>query len=89
MSVIANTKSGHKESADIIDMQIYQNNRLNNTKEQAEFMKSIMPEGLKVPYGIANKPRDKEPSMSELMTWGLDAPNKSDLRMTSIGQPLC
>jgi hypothetical protein len=76
MSVIVNNGNGHIELADIIDMPTYQNNHLNTCKDRAEFIKCIGMDGTGKTFGDASKPREQDPSMSELLTWGLDEPNR-------------
>jgi hypothetical protein len=61
MSVIVNNGTGHIqgiELADIIDMPTYQNNRLNTTKDRAEFIKCIGSDVPKETFGVKNLPRD-------------------------------
>ena len=43
-----------------------------------EFLKSIQPPGLQDCYGKKTKPREEEDTMSEIFTWGYEAPIKND-----------
>lgn len=40
-------------------------------------MQSLQPDAEKI-YGIKNKPREEEPSMAKIFTWGYEAPVAND-----------
>ena len=57
------------------DMLSLHNQQLKMGKIQ--FLQSLQPEADQT-FGHKNKPRDQEPSMKQLLTWGYEAPVKGD-----------
>ena len=65
----------HSEPLSQDDLIALQNEhlKLGNIK----FLSSLNPDAEKT-YGIKNKPRDEEPSMAKIFSWGYEAPVAND-----------